>query len=137
MSARWKLFSVPKGQWVFFTGKRGLKAHYKSGLGGLRSRSGRGRCFSVLNLKEQGGEKRVGEGPAGSPKKKYSLTIHHNGGILLFMAGKRTPTYDLEAFKAAFSTPQKLAVTGTALRSAAALGFWPRRNCEHDTDDQA
>ena len=28
------------------------------------------------------------------------------------MAGKRKPTYDLEAFKAEFSTPQKLAVTG-------------------------
>lgn len=39
------------------------------------------------------------------------------------MAGKRKPTYDLEAFKTAFSTPQKLAVTGTALRSAAALGY--------------
>jgi motility quorum-sensing regulator/GCU-specific mRNA interferase toxin len=39
------------------------------------------------------------------------------------MAGKRKPTYDLEAFKAAFSTPQKLTVTGTALRSAAALGY--------------
>ena len=39
------------------------------------------------------------------------------------MAGKRKPTYDLEAFKRAFSTPQKLAVTGTALRSAAALGY--------------
>ena len=39
------------------------------------------------------------------------------------MTGKRKPTYDLEAFKAAFSTPQKLALTGTALKSAAALGF--------------
>ena len=39
------------------------------------------------------------------------------------MVGKRKPTYDLEAFKAAFSSPEKLAVTGTALRSAAALGY--------------
>jgi len=39
------------------------------------------------------------------------------------MAGKRKPTYDPEAFKAVFSTPQKLAVTGTASRSAAALGY--------------
>jgi len=36
---------------------------------------------------------------------------------------KRKPTYDLDAFKAAFSSVAKLAVTGTALRSAAALGF--------------
>ena len=59
----------------------------------------------------------------GTQKKKYSLTIHHNGVILQLMTGKRKPTYDLEAFKAAFSTPQKLALTGTALKSAAALGF--------------
>jgi motility quorum-sensing regulator/GCU-specific mRNA interferase toxin len=39
------------------------------------------------------------------------------------MAEKRQPTYDLKAFKAAFSRVEKLAVTGTALRSAAALGF--------------
>jgi motility quorum-sensing regulator / GCU-specific mRNA interferase toxin len=39
------------------------------------------------------------------------------------MTEKRKPTYDLDAFKAAFSTPERLAVTGTALRSAAALGF--------------
>jgi motility quorum-sensing regulator / GCU-specific mRNA interferase toxin len=39
------------------------------------------------------------------------------------MTEKRQPTYDLEAFKAAFSSVEKLAVTGTALRSAAALGF--------------
>jgi motility quorum-sensing regulator / GCU-specific mRNA interferase toxin len=39
------------------------------------------------------------------------------------MAEKRKPTYDLEAFKAAFSTVKKLAATGTAVRSAAALGF--------------
>lgn len=36
---------------------------------------------------------------------------------------KRTPTYDLEAFKAAFSHPAKVSVTGTALRNAVALGF--------------
>lgn len=39
------------------------------------------------------------------------------------MTEKCKPTYDLEAFKAAFSSVEKLAVTGTALRSAAALGF--------------
>ena len=36
---------------------------------------------------------------------------------------KRKPTYDLEAFKAAFSASDRLNMTGTALRSAAALGF--------------
>jgi motility quorum-sensing regulator / GCU-specific mRNA interferase toxin len=36
---------------------------------------------------------------------------------------KWRPTYDLDAFKAAFNQVEKLAVTGTALRSAAALGF--------------
>ncbi len=36
---------------------------------------------------------------------------------------KRKPTYDLEAFKSAFSSMKKLTVTGTALRSAMALGF--------------
>ena len=39
------------------------------------------------------------------------------------MAEKRKPTYDLDAFKATFSSIEKLAVTGTALRNAAALGF--------------
>ena len=39
------------------------------------------------------------------------------------MTEKRQPTYDLEAFKAAFSSVERLAVTGTALRSAGALGF--------------
>jgi motility quorum-sensing regulator/GCU-specific mRNA interferase toxin len=39
------------------------------------------------------------------------------------MAEKRQPTYDLAAFKSAFSHMERLAVTGTALRSAAALGF--------------
>jgi len=39
------------------------------------------------------------------------------------MTEKRQSTYDLEAFKAAFSSVERLAVTGAALRSAAALGF--------------
>jgi motility quorum-sensing regulator / GCU-specific mRNA interferase toxin len=39
------------------------------------------------------------------------------------MTEKRKPTYDLEAFKAAFSSVDRLSVTGTALRNAAALGF--------------
>jgi motility quorum-sensing regulator / GCU-specific mRNA interferase toxin len=36
---------------------------------------------------------------------------------------KKKPTYDLNAFKAAFSTVEKLNVTGTALRTAFSLGF--------------
>ena len=39
------------------------------------------------------------------------------------MTEKRKPTYDLTAFKAAFDDVDKLHVTGTAVRSAAALGF--------------
>ena len=39
------------------------------------------------------------------------------------MTEKRQPTYDLAAFKAACRRMERLAVTGTALRSAAALGF--------------
>ncbi len=39
------------------------------------------------------------------------------------MTEKRQSTYDLEAFKSAFSSVERLAVTGTALRSAAVLGF--------------
>ena len=39
------------------------------------------------------------------------------------MTEKRKPTYDLAAFKAAFSSADRLALTGTALRGAAALGF--------------
>ncbi|HYA42118.1 MAG TPA: type II toxin-antitoxin system MqsR family toxin [Syntrophobacteraceae bacterium] len=39
------------------------------------------------------------------------------------MAEKRKPTYDLEAFKAAFCSVERLAVTSTAVRSAAAPGF--------------
>ncbi len=38
------------------------------------------------------------------------------------MAEKRKPTYDLNAFKATFGRAERLAVTGSALRSAAALG---------------
>ncbi|MBT1073115.1 type II toxin-antitoxin system MqsR family toxin [Pelotalea chapellei] len=38
------------------------------------------------------------------------------------MTGKRKPTYDLDAFKATFDRVERLAVTGTALRNAAALG---------------
>jgi motility quorum-sensing regulator/GCU-specific mRNA interferase toxin len=36
---------------------------------------------------------------------------------------KRKPTYDLDAFKAVFSSEDGLNVTGAALKSAAALGF--------------
>ena len=36
---------------------------------------------------------------------------------------KRKPTYDLDAFKAAFCSVERLRVTGTAVRTAAALGF--------------
>jgi len=39
------------------------------------------------------------------------------------MTEKRKPTYDLDAFKAAFASIERLAVTGTALRSAASLGY--------------
>lgn len=39
------------------------------------------------------------------------------------MTEKRKPTYDIEAFKTAFSKMERLSATGTALRSAAALGF--------------
>ncbi len=39
------------------------------------------------------------------------------------MTEKRKPTYDLAAFKAAFDDVDKLNVTGSAVRSAAALGF--------------
>jgi motility quorum-sensing regulator / GCU-specific mRNA interferase toxin len=39
------------------------------------------------------------------------------------MIEKRKPTYNLETFKAAFCSMKKLAITGAALRSAAALGF--------------
>jgi motility quorum-sensing regulator/GCU-specific mRNA interferase toxin len=39
------------------------------------------------------------------------------------MTEKRKATYDLDAFQAAFSTVERLRVTGAAVRSAAALGF--------------
>lgn len=39
------------------------------------------------------------------------------------MTEKRKPTYDIGVFKTAFSNVDKLSATGTALRSAAALGF--------------
>lgn len=39
------------------------------------------------------------------------------------MAEKRKPTYDLDAFKGTFVNVEKLAVTGTALRTATALGY--------------
>ncbi len=39
------------------------------------------------------------------------------------MTEKRKPTYDLEAFKAAFASGDRLNVTGPALKSAAGLGF--------------
>lgn len=38
------------------------------------------------------------------------------------MTEKRKPTYDLDAFKATFVTIERLAVTGSALRSAASIG---------------
>lgn len=39
------------------------------------------------------------------------------------MVEKRKPTYDLDAFKATFAAIERLAVTGSALRSAASLGY--------------
>jgi len=39
------------------------------------------------------------------------------------MTEKRKPTYDLDAFKAAFRSVEGLRITGTALRTATALGF--------------
>ncbi len=39
------------------------------------------------------------------------------------MTDKKKPTYDLDAFKAAFSSTKRLKVTATALKGAAALGF--------------
>ncbi|MCY0095486.1 type II toxin-antitoxin system MqsR family toxin [Hoeflea ulvae] len=39
------------------------------------------------------------------------------------MTEKRRPTYDLDAIKSCFSTPRRLKATGSAIRSAAALGF--------------
>lgn len=42
------------------------------------------------------------------------------------MTEKRNPTFDLIAFKEAFSTVDGLQVTGSATRTAAALGFLPQ-----------
>jgi motility quorum-sensing regulator/GCU-specific mRNA interferase toxin len=39
------------------------------------------------------------------------------------MTDKHKPTYDLDAFRAAFATIDRLNVTGTALKTAAELGF--------------
>lgn len=39
------------------------------------------------------------------------------------MTDKRKPTYDLDAFKAAFSQPDRLNITTRATLSAAGLGF--------------
>lgn len=39
------------------------------------------------------------------------------------MTEKRKPTYDLAAFKAAFDGVDRLNITSTAVRTAAALGF--------------
>ena len=39
------------------------------------------------------------------------------------MTEKRKPTYDLDAIKSTFSTAKSLNATGSAIRSAAALGF--------------
>jgi motility quorum-sensing regulator/GCU-specific mRNA interferase toxin len=39
------------------------------------------------------------------------------------MTEKRKPTYDLDAIKAAFGTVDTLSITGSAVRTAAALGF--------------
>lgn len=50
------------------------------------------------------------------------MLLHHYG-VYEVVTEKKRPTYDLAAFKAALSTRSKLAVTGTALRDAAALGF--------------
>ncbi len=38
------------------------------------------------------------------------------------MTEKRKPTYDLDAFKATFVSVERLAVTGSALRTAASIG---------------
>ncbi len=39
------------------------------------------------------------------------------------MSEKRKPTYDIEAFKSVFASVDGISATGTALRSAGALGF--------------
>ena len=50
-------------------------------------------------------------------------TQYQNVNRTLVMTDKRKPTYDLNAFKTAFNSAEKIAVTGTALRSAATPGF--------------
>ena len=50
------------------------------------------------------------------------MTIHHIG-VYSRVTEKRKPTYDLDAFKAAFTTVEQLRVMGVAVRTAAALGF--------------
>jgi hypothetical protein len=52
------------------------------------------------------------------------------------MTEKRKPTYDLEAFKAAFDNVDKLRVTGVALRGAARSRVWTRRNCCDPSDHE-
>lgn len=54
---------------------------------------------------------------------EIDLAVYTIKVYMVVMADKRKPTYDLEAFKATFNRVEKLAVTGTALRTAAALGF--------------
>jgi motility quorum-sensing regulator/GCU-specific mRNA interferase toxin len=51
-----------------------------------------------------------------------TLICHLNGGISKDME-KRRPTYDLEAIKAALGSVETLAMTTSALRDAASLGF--------------
>lgn len=53
------------------------------------------------------------------------------------MAEKRKPTYDLDAFKATFASVERLAVTGTALRSATALGYGRGEIVATNSDDAA
>jgi motility quorum-sensing regulator/GCU-specific mRNA interferase toxin len=48
---------------------------------------------------------------------KYTIMVNNA------VTEKRTPTYDLKAFKHAFSTAGSLTATGTALMSALELGF--------------
>ena len=54
---------------------------------------------------------------------EYSTCSYTIKVYTLDMTEKRKPTYDLNAFKAAFSSVKKLAITTTARRNAAALGF--------------
>jgi motility quorum-sensing regulator/GCU-specific mRNA interferase toxin len=43
--------------------------------------------------------------------------------VYILPVEKRKPTYDLEAFKSAFSTVDRLRATGVAVRTAASIGF--------------